>query len=96
MLTLRQMTYFVALADTRSFSAAAERVHVTQPALSQQIKEMELNLGAQLVERLPRDIRLTRAGQVVLERAQKILAMTRDLEAEIRQSKGLNGRLSLG
>ncbi|WP_417267445.1 LysR substrate-binding domain-containing protein [Celeribacter baekdonensis] len=96
MLTLRQMTYFTALADTRSFSAAAERVHVTQPALSQQIKEMELNLGAQLVERLPRDIRLTREGQVVLERAHKILAMTRDLEAEIRQSKGLSGRLSLG
>ncbi|SDE79982.1 LysR family transcriptional regulator, hydrogen peroxide-inducible genes activator [Celeribacter baekdonensis] len=96
MLTLRQMTYFVALADTRSFSAAAERAHVTQPALSQQIKEMELSLGAQLVERLPRDIRLTRAGQVVLERAQQVLAMIRDLEAEIRQSKGLTGRLSLG
>ncbi|WP_434286990.1 LysR substrate-binding domain-containing protein [Celeribacter sp. SCSIO 80788] len=96
MLTLRQMTYFVALAETRSFSQAAETVHVTQPALSQQIKEMEASLGTQLVERLPRDIRLTRAGQVVLDRAQQILAMTRDLEAEIRLSKGLTGRLTLG
>ncbi|SDW77990.1 hydrogen peroxide-inducible genes activator [Celeribacter indicus] len=90
------MTYFLALAETRSFSAAAERVHVTQPALSQQIKEMEATLGTQLVERLPRDIRLTRAGQVVLERTRTILAMTRDLEAEIRLSKGLRGRLALG
>ncbi|WP_043871641.1 hydrogen peroxide-inducible genes activator [Celeribacter indicus] len=96
MITLRQMTYFLALAETRSFSAAAERVHVTQPALSQQIKEMEATLGTQLVERLPRDIRLTRAGQVVLERTRTILAMTRDLEAEIRLSKGLRGRLALG
>ncbi|SFI85261.1 hydrogen peroxide-inducible genes activator [Celeribacter neptunius] len=96
MLTLKQMTYFVALAEARSFSGAAERVHVTQPALSQQIKEMEATLGTLLVERLPRDIRLTRAGQVVLDRSQKILGMTRDLEAEIRLSKGLTGRLTLG
>ncbi|WP_226550722.1 hydrogen peroxide-inducible genes activator [Celeribacter naphthalenivorans] len=96
MLTLRQMTYFVALAERRSFSAAAEAVHVTQPALSQQIKEMEASLGTQLVERLPRDIRLTRAGQVVLERCHEILALTRNLEAEIRLSKGLTGRLTLG
>lgn len=96
MLTLRQMTYFVALAERRSFSAVAEAVHVTQPALSQQIKEMETTLGTQLVERLPRDIRLTRAGQVVLERCHEILALTRNLEAEIRLSKGLTGRLTLG
>nr|WP_319251084.1 LysR substrate-binding domain-containing protein [uncultured Celeribacter sp.] len=96
MLTLKQMTYFIALAETRSFSAAADKVHVTQPALSQQIKEMELTLGAKVVERLPRDIRLTRAGQVVLERARTILSLTRDLEAEIRLSRGLTGRLTLG
>ncbi len=96
MLTLKQLRYFVALAETGSFSQAAERVHVTQPALSVQIKEMETLLGSDLVERLPRDIRLTRAGQVVLDRARDILAMTRDLEAEIRLSKGLTGRLTLG
>ena len=96
MLTLKQMTYFIALAETRSFSAAADKVHVTQPALSQQIKEMELTLGTKVVERLPRDIRLTRAGQVVLERARTILSLTRDLEAEIRLSRGLTGRLTLG
>lgn len=96
MLTHKHLSYFVALAEHRSFSAAAEAVHVTQPALSQQIKEMETRLGVQLVERLPRDIRLTRAGQLALERAQVILGLTRDLEAEIRLSRGLGGRLTLG
>lgn len=96
MLTLRQMTYFVALAESGSFSAAAEKVHVTQPALSQQIKEMEASLDVKLVERLPRDIRLTRTGQKVLERARTILALTRDLEAEMSHTHGLAGRLALG
>ncbi|MEM5475239.1 LysR substrate-binding domain-containing protein [Pacificibacter sp. AS14] len=96
MLTLKQMRYFVALVELRSFSAAAAHVHVTQPALSQQIKEMELSLDTQLVERLPRDIRLTRAGQVVFERAQSILAMTREMESDVALQDGLTGRLSLG
>jgi LysR family hydrogen peroxide-inducible transcriptional activator len=96
MLTLKQMTYFVALTQARSFSGAAEIMHVTQPALSQQIKEMEFQLDVQLVERLPRDIRLTRAGQVVYDRAQKIITMTRDMEAEVRLQDGLAGRLTLG
>jgi LysR family hydrogen peroxide-inducible transcriptional activator len=96
MLTLKQMNYFVALVETRSFSGAAAKVHVTQPALSQRIKEMEIQLDVQLVERLPRDIRLTRAGQVVYERALEILAMTRDLDSEVRLQDGLAGRLMLG
>ncbi|MBU2866454.1 hydrogen peroxide-inducible genes activator [Pacificibacter marinus] len=96
MLTLKQMRYFVALAETRSFSTAAERVHVTQSALSQQIKEMEVSLDVQLVERLPRDMRLTRAGQLVYERALVLLAMTREMESEVRLQDGLSGRLSLG
>lgn len=96
MLTLKQLSYFVALADARSFSLAAEAVHVTQPALSVQIKELEASLGTQLVERLPRDIRLTPAGQVAVEKARQILDLTRDLEAEARLQQGLTGRLTLG
>ena len=96
MLSLKQLTYFVALAETRSFSKAAARVHVTQPALSVQIKDMEQFLGVQLVERLPRDIRLTPAGQIALEKAAQILDLTRDLEANVRLQKGLAGRLTLG
>jgi len=94
--TLKQLTYFVALAEARSFGTAAARVHVTQPALSQQIKEMEGQLGCTLVERLPRDIRLTRAGQTVLDRARKVLGDMRDLEHAVRMQRGLAGRLTLG
>ena len=96
MITLKQMMAFVALVDTGSFSGAAARIHVTQPALSQQIKEMERLLGVTLVERLPRDIRLTRAGQVAIERVRAILAMTNDLASEVRLQQGLTGRLTLG
>ncbi|MBV0912107.1 hydrogen peroxide-inducible genes activator [Anianabacter salinae] len=95
-LTLRQMTYFVALADAGTFRAAAARVHISQPALSLQIKEMEETLGARLVERLPRDIRLTRAGQEVLTRCRAILSDVRDLEQAVRLQSGLSGRLMLG
>ncbi|MGR3756246.1 MAG: LysR substrate-binding domain-containing protein [Tranquillimonas sp.] len=95
-LTLRQMRYFVTLADTGSFSAAAARVHVSQPALSIQIKEMEAHLGAPLVERLPRAIRLTRLGHEVLGRARRVLAEVDDLEQAARWRDGLAGRLHLG
>ncbi|MFA5581952.1 MAG: LysR substrate-binding domain-containing protein [Paracoccaceae bacterium] len=95
-ITLRQLSYFVALAETRSFSLAAARANISQPALSNQIRELEARLGAPLVERLPRDIRLTRAGQVALERAQGVLADMRALEQAVRLQSGLAGRLTLG
>ena len=95
-ISFKQLTYFVALAEARSFSIAAARVHISQPALSQQIKELEAQLGCLLVERLPRDIRLTRAGQTVLDRAQRILTEMRDLEQAVRLQRGLAGRLTLG
>lgn len=94
--TLKQLNYFVALADQKSFGLAAAKVHVTQPALSQQIKELESVLGMVLLERLPRGIRLTRAGQDVLERARRVLGDVRDLEHSARLQQGLAGRLLLG
>lgn len=95
-LTFRQLRYFTALAEAGSFALAAGRVHVSQPALSLQIKEMEAQLGRPLVERLPRGLRLTRAGQEVLERARRILAQVDDLEQAVRWQQGLSGRLNLG
>ena len=94
--TLRQLRYFVALAEAGHFGLAAERVHVSQPALSQQVKELENALGTRLVDRLPRDVKLTRAGQEVLERARRILAEVDDLEQAVRWRGGLAGRLNLG
>ncbi|MCP1168267.1 LysR substrate-binding domain-containing protein [Limimaricola litoreus] len=94
--SLKQLRYFVALAETGGFGRAAETVFVTQPALSQQIRELETILGVVLVERLPRGIRLTRAGREVLERARRILSEVADLERAARLSRGLTGRLRLG
>jgi LysR family transcriptional regulator, hydrogen peroxide-inducible genes activator len=95
MLTLKQLSYFVALAEERNFGRAAQRVHVTQPALSMQLRELEASLGARLVERRPRDVRLTRTGREVLDRARRILAEAQELEALARR-QGLSGRLNLG
>lgn len=93
--TLRQLGYFLALAEERHFGRAADRVHVTQPALSMQIKDLEDGLGTALVERMPRDVRLTAAGREVEARARRILAEVAGLEAAARQ-QGLTGRLNLG
>ncbi|WP_432256224.1 LysR substrate-binding domain-containing protein [Limimaricola sp. AA108-03] len=94
--SLKQLRYFVALAETGGFGRAAETVFVSQPALSQQIKELEAILGVELVERLPRGIRLTRAGREVLERSRRILGEVAELERAARLSRGLTGRLRLG
>ncbi|MDF2139939.1 hydrogen peroxide-inducible genes activator [Paenirhodobacter sp. CAU 1674] len=87
-ITLRQLSYLIALERHRSFSRAAEAVHVTQPALSMQIRELETELGLSLIERRPRDIRLTRAGRMVLARAEAIEAELRALQAEARRGQG--------
>ncbi len=93
--TLRQFAYFIALAEELNFGRAALRVHVSQPALSMQIKELEASLAVTLVDRRPRDVRLTRAGREVLARARRIIAEARDLEAVARR-QGLVGQLNLG
>lgn len=95
-ITLKQLQYFAALAETGHFGRAAARVHISQPALSLQIKELEDRLGTRLVERLPREVRLTRAGQEVLGRAREILTEVSDLELAARSRDGLSGRLHLG
>src|SRR5205085_12491349 len=66
---LRQLEYFVAIAEEGSFTRAAERLFVAQPSLSQQMKSLERELGGQLLERLPKGVRLTAAGKVFLKGA---------------------------
>lgn len=94
--SLRQLRYFIALAEEGQFGLAAEKVHISQPALSQQIREMEAQTGRALVERLPRGLRLTRAGETVLHHARRIMAEVDDLDQAVRWQDGLAGRLHLG
>jgi LysR family transcriptional regulator, hydrogen peroxide-inducible genes activator len=95
--SLRQLAYLVELAERLNFHAAAEAQFVTQSTLSAGIKELEILLGAQLVERDKRTVRLTAAGQQVAERARDLLAQASDL-AEAARSAGapLSGALRFG
>jgi DNA-binding transcriptional LysR family regulator len=71
------MRYFLAIAEERSFTRAAKRCHVAQSSLSRQIRSMEVRLEARLLDRLPRDIRLTDAGKIFEKEANKALEHSR-------------------
>ena len=96
MITLRQLRYLTALARHRHFGRAAEECAVTQPALSMQVRELEREIGAELVERRPGEIALTETGLDVARRAEHILASARDLVDFARHRDVLSGRLVLG
>jgi len=95
-ISLRQLRYFTSLARYRHFGRAAEDCSVSQPALSMQVRELERELGVELVERRTNDIALTDTGLEVAERAEKILAATRDLIDFARHRNVLSGSLTLG
>ncbi|WP_201859279.1 hydrogen peroxide-inducible genes activator [Microvirga soli] len=97
MVTLRQLRYFETLSRTKHFGMAAEQCAVTQPALSMQIKELERELGVELVERRGGTIAMTAAGQEIAARSEAILSQVRELSDYARQHQGvLTGPLRLG
>jgi LysR family transcriptional regulator, hydrogen peroxide-inducible genes activator len=94
---LQQLRYFCAIADTGSFTRAARQTHVSQPSLSQQIRKLEDELGARLIDRLGRNVQLTELGRSFLPRARAVL---RDLEAArtdvVERKLSVSGPISVG
>jgi len=94
---IRQIRAFVAIAETRTFTAAALRVHVTQAAISMQIRQLEREIGLPLFVRTPRRVVLTEAGEKLLDRAHSILREHDAALAELSELAGAEyGRLRLG
>ncbi|MGZ4230218.1 MAG: LysR family transcriptional regulator [Solirubrobacteraceae bacterium] len=94
---LRQLRYLVALADERHFTRAAEREHIAQPALSQQIRRLEEEVGVALVERTTRKVSITEAGELLVARARRILSELSAAQAELEALRGiLTGHVSVG
>ncbi|GAA2367103.1 LysR family transcriptional regulator [Streptomyces cuspidosporus] len=87
--TLRQLEYLVTVVDTGTFTRAAEQLHVTQPALSHQMRALESAVGGPLLERLPRSVRLTPMGRAVLPHARAALAEAERLHTVARRTAGL-------
>lgn len=84
---LRTLRYFVAVADAGSLTAAAAAIPIAQPALTRQMRDLETELGVQLLQRLPRGVRLTQAGATLYESAQRMLAEAARLQQKLARSR---------
>ena len=95
-MNLRDLRYFVALAETRHFGKAAERSFVSQPTLSAQIKKLETYLGVQLIERQPRKVALTETGAKILPLARRIVQESDEIVSLARNEHDpLSGKLKV-
>ncbi|MHB8621384.1 MAG: LysR family transcriptional regulator [Chloroflexota bacterium] len=96
-MNFHQLDIFATVVAKRSFTLASEELSMTQPAVSIQVRALEDYLGLKLLERLPRDILLTEAGELVYAYAAEVLAATDGLSSRIAEIKGLHrGRLAIG
>lgn len=94
---LRHLRYFVTVAEELHFGRAADRLQMAQPPLSQQIRQLEQELGVQLLYRTKRTVQLTESGRVFLQQARQILAQSEQaIEMAQRASRGEVGRLAIG
>lgn len=96
-MNLRQLEYFVAVAEERKITAAAKRLHITQPPLSHEVAALERELGVRLFVRRPRGVDLTDAGRVLYSRATTILGLCSSTAREVSDvGLGREGTLSVG
>lgn len=94
---IRQLNYFIAIAEERSISGAARRLHMTQPPLSQQFKAMETELGTKLAYRNGKLLEITEAGKALYEYALQMTQLMEEAKLEVREvGNGVHGRLTLG
>ncbi|MFG2817062.1 LysR family transcriptional regulator [Streptomyces sp. NPDC048410] len=94
---IRQLRYFIAVAQEASFTRAAELVHISQPGISAQIRQLENDLGATLIDRSGRSAQLTAVGEVVLAHAKSVLSSMDSLRQAVDEMNGLvRGKLVVG
>jgi DNA-binding transcriptional LysR family regulator len=94
---LRELRYFVAVAEEQSFIHAAKRLHMSQPPLSLQIKNLEKKLGIKLFERTARRVLLTDEGRILMDCAKTILDEVREVEDEVKGAGlGIGGKIEVG
>lgn len=93
---LRQLRYFVAVAEELHFGRAAQRLHISGPALSQQIVALERDLGAELFVRDRRSVRLSQSGRTLLPDARRMLALADDAKSRVRQAGEISAPVRLG
>lgn len=94
---LRQLRYFAAIAAERSFTKAAEKLHISQPPLSQQMSNLEQELGVRLLVRTSRSVELSEAGRVFLPHVVTVLERLEEGRAQLaRVARGLEGRVTVG
>ena len=93
---LDELESFIQVARLRSFSAAAQQLHISQPAMSKRIQSLETQLGVSLFDRLGKRVRLTPAGELLVGKANAILDLSRDMERDVGNlAQTVKGRLSM-
>src|SRR5919205_3727554 len=90
-ITLQQLTYFLAAAEHRSFSAAAQSLFMAQPSLSEQIRRLEAELGVALFARVGRGLELTEAGRLLRPHAERTVTAAQEAAESVREVRDLTG-----
>jgi len=97
LIELRHLRYFLAVAEASHFTRAAETLYISQPTLSQQIKQLEVELGTALFDRIGKRVMLTEAGEILRVHAQRVLVELEQAQAAIQELEGLQrGELTVG